>query len=54
MLLGTLTIDPGGKVIVGTHDVFGYANAGVSLTTLNINGGTLDRYAPTAPARMKP
>jgi fibronectin-binding autotransporter adhesin len=44
---GTLTIDQGGTVICGQHDVFGYNSAAVSLTTLNINGGLLDKAANT-------
>jgi fibronectin-binding autotransporter adhesin len=46
MLVGTLTINAGGLVEIGAHDVFGYSGSNVSLNTLNINGGTLDRFAP--------
>ena len=35
-------------MLIGQHDVFGYANAAVTLSTLNINaGGTLDKLAST-------
>jgi autotransporter-associated beta strand protein len=46
-ILGTLTINPGGTVICGAHDVFGYNSAATTLTTLNINGGLLDKAVNT-------
>jgi autotransporter-associated beta strand protein len=46
-IVGVLTINPGGTVLIGTHDVFGYSSAAVALSTLNINGGTLDKLANT-------
>jgi autotransporter-associated beta strand protein len=46
-IIGVLTINAGGTVLIGTHDVFGYNNAATTLSTLNINGGTLDKLAGT-------
>jgi autotransporter-associated beta strand protein len=44
---GALTINPGGTVIVGAHDVFGYNTPTVTLSSLNINGGLLDKAPGT-------
>jgi fibronectin-binding autotransporter adhesin len=44
-IIGVLTINAGGTVLIGTHDVFGYNNAATTLSTLIINGGTLDKLA---------
>jgi fibronectin-binding autotransporter adhesin len=46
-IVGTLTINPGATALIGTHDVFGYSNANVTLSVLNINGGTLDKLPQT-------
>ena len=42
VIRGVLTINPGAKVVLTAHDVFGYSSAAVSLSTLNINGGLID------------
>ncbi|HET6246230.1 MAG TPA: autotransporter-associated beta strand repeat-containing protein [Tepidisphaeraceae bacterium] len=43
---GVITVNSGGTLIVGGHDVFGYNSAAVSVNTININGGTLDDQNP--------
>jgi fibronectin-binding autotransporter adhesin len=40
-IVGTATIQPGATLSIQVHDVFGYSNAVQTLTTLNINNGTL-------------
>ncbi len=47
IIQGTLTINPGGTVILGAHDVFGYNTPSVTLSSLNINGGLLDKAINT-------
>ncbi len=46
-IVGTLTINQGGTVVLGAHDVFGYLNAATTLSALNINGGLLDKAVGT-------
>ena len=43
VIQGALTINQGGAVELNAHDVFGYDNAAATLSTLFINGGTLDK-----------
>jgi fibronectin-binding autotransporter adhesin len=49
---GALTINPGGAVICGAHNVFGYSGSAATLSTLNINGGLLDKAAGSGPNEM--
>jgi autotransporter-associated beta strand protein len=46
MIRGILTINSGAKVVLQGYDVFGYDSAATGISTININGGTLDTANP--------